>query len=146
MVSWREKGKGRGERKGGRGKGGGGRGKGKGRGKLGKINNINSLLSFLLLPFNSLPPLPIQFIFFEINGLTFTDINLQNSPQETLVARTGENWKIKNITITNPYGGAKNLDCIDVGGSNIVIKHCTLNCGDDNVAMKLDATNVIVEV
>ena len=63
-----------------------------------------------------------------------------------MVARSGKDWKIKNVTITNPFDGASNLDCIDVGGEKIHIKDCTLNCGDDNVAMKLEARDVVVEV
>jgi polygalacturonase len=63
------------------------------------------------------------------------NLTLRNSPKFHLVPADCENVVISNVTILAPERAA-NTDAIDPSGRHILITHCTLDVGDDNVAIK----------
>lgn len=63
------------------------------------------------------------------------NITLQNSPKFHLVPTDCEDLVISNVTILAPEHAA-NTDAIDPSGRHILITHCKLDVGDDNVAIK----------
>ncbi|HVM50634.1 MAG TPA: glycosyl hydrolase family 28 protein, partial [Candidatus Acidoferrum sp.] len=69
-------------------------------------------------------------------NLKVTGITLQNSPKFHLVPEDCENVLIEHITILAPAGAA-NTDAIDPSVCRHVrIRHCFIDVGDDNVAIK----------
>jgi len=66
------------------------------------------------------------------------DVHLENSPMFHLVPRNCNDVTIQNVTITAPSEGktAPNTDGIDPSGKNILITGCTIDTGDDCVAVK----------
>ncbi|HEX9046509.1 MAG TPA: glycoside hydrolase family 28 protein [Verrucomicrobiae bacterium] len=63
------------------------------------------------------------------------NLTLQNSPKFHLVPTECEDVVITNVTILAPEHAA-NTDAIDPSGKRILITHCRLDVGDDNVAIK----------
>jgi polygalacturonase len=63
------------------------------------------------------------------------DITLTNSPSFHLVPRSCTDVVIEHVTIVAP-GDSPNTDAIDPSGWNLLITKCTLDVGDDNVAVK----------
>ena len=89
---------------------------------------------------------PYLVYLYHCTTVTVNQITLQNSAKLTLLPKPCDDVLITNVTINNPYtSSSNNLDCIDPAGNNIHIKDCTLNCGDDNVAVKGPSSNVLVE-
>jgi polygalacturonase len=66
----------------------------------------------------------------EVEGVT-----LQNSPMFHLVPQGCTDVTIRGVTIHSP-GNAPNTDGIDPSGWNFLITHCTIDTGDDNIAIK----------
>jgi len=64
-----------------------------------------------------------------------TGIKLMNSPMFHLVPSRCTNVTIKGVTITAP-SDSPNTDGIDPSGSNYLIDGCTIDTGDDNIALK----------
>lgn len=62
-------------------------------------------------------------------------ITLRNSPMFHLVTRNCTDVTIRGITIKAP-AGAPNTDGIDPSGWNYLITNCTIDTGDDNIAVK----------
>ena len=56
-------------------------------------------------------------------------VTLTNSPMFHLVP-VGQDITIENVTIKAPHD-APNTDAIDPGGRRVVIRHCTIDTGDD---------------
>ena len=63
------------------------------------------------------------------------NITLQNSPKFHFVPSDCEDVVVSNVTILAPEHAA-NTDAIDPSGRRILITKCTLDVGDDNVAIK----------
>ena len=63
------------------------------------------------------------------------DITLRNSPKFHLVPSDCDDVVVSNVTILAPEHAA-NTDAIDPSGHRILITRCTLDVGDDNVAIK----------
>lgn len=63
------------------------------------------------------------------------NITLQNSPKFHLVPSDCDDVVVSNVTILAPEHAA-NTDAIDPSGRRILITKCTLDVGDDNVAIK----------
>ncbi len=63
------------------------------------------------------------------------NITLQNSPKYHFVPADCEDVVVSNVTILAPQYAA-NTDAIDPSGRRILITKCTLDVGDDNVAIK----------
>lgn len=68
-------------------------------------------------------------------NLRVENLTLQNSPKYHLVPRDCEGVLIPNVTILAPEHAA-NTDAIDPSGRHILITKCTIDVGDDNVAIK----------
>jgi polygalacturonase len=63
------------------------------------------------------------------------NVTLQNSPSFHLVPADCEDVVITNVTIQAP-ADSPNTDAIDPSCRNLLITHCRLDVGDDNVAIK----------
>jgi polygalacturonase len=63
------------------------------------------------------------------------NVTLQNSPSFHLVPSDCEDVVITNVTIQAP-ADSPNTDAIDPSCKNLLITHCRLDVGDDNVAIK----------
>ncbi len=63
------------------------------------------------------------------------NLTLQNSPKFHFVPSDCEDLVVSNVTILAPEHAA-NTDAIDPSGRRILITKCTLDVGDDNVAIK----------
>jgi polygalacturonase len=68
-----------------------------------------------------------------------TGVTLCNSPMFHLVPRNCTDVTIKGITIKSP-SNAHNTDGIDPSGWNYLITDCTIDTGDDNIAVKPNRT------
>jgi len=62
-------------------------------------------------------------------------VTLTNSPMFHLVPRTSTDVTIDSVTIKAP-ALSPNTDGIDPSGWNFLITHCTIDTGDDNIALK----------
>jgi polygalacturonase len=69
------------------------------------------------------------------NNVRLENITLQNSPKFHFLPADCEDVVVSNVTILAPEHAA-NTDAIDPSGRRILITHCTLDVGDDNVAIK----------
>ena len=79
-------------------------------------------------------------------------VHLKNSPMFNLVPKNCDDVTIDGITITSPRlakdKDAPNTDGIDPSGHNILITRCTIDTGDDCIAVKpttIDPPNICVE-
>ncbi len=75
---------------------------------------------------------------FHVDGITLT-----NSPAYHLVP-TGTDMLFENIRVVAP-SDAPNSDAIDPSGTRIVIRHCEIDTGDDNVAVHAGTKDVLIE-
>jgi polygalacturonase len=64
-----------------------------------------------------------------------TGVTLCNSPMFHLVPQNCTDVTIEGITIRSP-ANAPNTDGIDPSGWNFIISHCTIDTGDDDIAIK----------
>ncbi len=81
-----------------------------------------------------------------INGvqrLHVDGVTLTNSAMYHLVP-TGSDLLIENIRVVAP-SDAPNTDAIDPAGTRIVIRHCEIDTGDDNVAVHAGSKDVLIE-
>jgi len=78
-----------------------------------------------------------------VERLHVDGITLTNSPMFHLVP-TCQDITIENLRIVAP-SDAPNTDAIDPGGQRIVIRNCEIDTGDDNVALKNGARDVLIE-
>jgi polygalacturonase len=75
-----------------------------------------------------------------IDGITLTD-----SPMFHLALGShSQDLLIENIRVEAP-SDAPNTDAIDPGGERIIIRHCEIDTGDDNVAIQGGSHNVLIE-
>jgi polygalacturonase len=81
-------------------------------------------------------PRPRLIILTRCKNLRVQDITLQNSPSFHLVPTECEDVVITNVTIKAPFN-SPNTDAIDPSMcKNVLITHCHIDVGDDNVAIK----------
>ncbi len=78
-----------------------------------------------------------------VQRLHVDGITLTNSPSFHLVPR-GQDITIENVRIVAP-SDAPNTDAMDPGGSRIIIRHCEIDTGDDNVALQSGSHDVLIE-
>jgi len=85
---------------------------------------------------------------FQVQGgqnLTITNIRLQNSPMYHITLKSTKDVLVHNVTIYSP-ADAPNTDGIDPGdATDITIRNCSVDTGDDNIAIKSNSTNILVE-
>ncbi len=81
-------------------------------------------------------PRPNLIVLERCQNVRLENIRLQNSPKFHFVPTDCEGVVVSNVTITAPPGAA-NTDAIDPSGcKNVLITHCRIDVGDDNVAIK----------
>ena len=83
----------------------------------------------------NLPHRPYLIKFTNCERLEVSGVTLQNSPMFHLVPQGCTDVTIHDITIHAP-GNASNTDGIDPSGWNFYITRCTIDTGDDNIAIK----------
>jgi polygalacturonase len=91
---------------------------------------------------------PKLIILTNVTRLHVTGVTLQNSPMWQLVPTLCQDVLIEDIHVKAPPNGP-NTDAIDPNGcSNVLIRRCDLDIGDDNVAIKAipgPCFNILVE-
>ena len=81
-------------------------------------------------------PRPNLLVFSQCKNLRLTGVKLVNSPKFHFVPSDCENVLVDNVTIVAPVGAA-NTDGIDPSNCrNVAITRCTIDTGDDNIAVK----------
>ena len=78
---------------------------------------------------------PMMVTFTHCSRILVTGVHLTNSPMFHLVPGHCTDVTIKDIVITAPADSV-NTDGIDPSGSNYLIDGCTIDTGDDNIAIK----------
>ena len=83
-------------------------------------------------------PRPNLIVLDHCQNVRLAGVKLVNSPKSHLVLRDCEAVAIKGITVRSPAGAA-NTDGIDpINCRNVTITRCTIDTGDDNIAIKSD--------
>jgi polygalacturonase len=81
-------------------------------------------------------PRPKLVLFTDCANVLVRGVTIKDAPQFHLVPQRCHDVTIENVTITSP-ADSPNTDGIDPSSSqNILIRHCTIDVGDDNVAFK----------
>ena len=80
-------------------------------------------------------PRPNLIVIERTKNLRVENITLQNSPKFHLVPVDCEDVVVTNVTILAPERAA-NTDAIDPSGRRMLITHCKIDVGDDNIAIK----------
>lgn len=74
--------------------------------------------------------------FTDCQRVSVTGVTIQNSPKFHLVPSNCDDVTIEGVTVRCPWN-AQNGDGIDIMQSrNVVIRHCTVDVGDDGICMK----------
>jgi polygalacturonase len=81
------------------------------------------------------PRRPCLIVLSRCARVSVKEITLVNSPGFHLVPAHCTDVAIDGITVTAP-ADSPNTDAIDASGWGLFIKHCTLDVGDDNIALK----------
>jgi polygalacturonase len=99
------------------------------------------------------PHRPWMIMLTNCERVMFQGVTLANSPMLTLVPRLCREVTIDSIHIKSP-ADSPNTDGIDPSGFDILIDHCTIDTGDDNIAIKprpiedlehLSCENILIE-
>jgi polygalacturonase len=81
-------------------------------------------------------PRPNMIVLTRVKNLVVRDVTLQNSPKFHLVPTECDGVTVSNVTILAPED-SPNTDGIDPSMSRrVTITGCTIDCGDDNIAIK----------
>lgn len=86
---------------------------------------------------------PEMLCFFRATRLAIRGVRLVNAPMAHIDIGKAADLTIDGITIDAP-DESPNTDGIDVWGSNIVIKNCSIASGDDNIAISGNTANVSI--
>jgi polygalacturonase len=84
---------------------------------------------------NLMPHRPYLITLTDCTNVAVLDVTLRNSPMFHLAPKNCTDVTIRGITITSPPA-APNTDGIDPSGWNFLITGCTIDTGDDNIAVK----------
>jgi polygalacturonase len=84
---------------------------------------------------DQLPHRPFMVVFTKCRRVLVENVTLQNSPMFHLVPDDCSDVTIRNVRIFAP-DGSPNTDGCDPSGCNIAISGCTIDVGDDNIAVK----------
>ena len=72
------------------------------------------------------------------------DVTIQNSPKMHIVFKGSDNdITIHDININTTDSRANQCDGIDLVGSNCLVQHCTINAGDDNIAVGSSSASAV---
>lgn len=78
-------------------------------------------------------------------NIAILGITLQNAPNVHIgIGKGSSNTTISGITINSP-STSPNTDGIDTWSPNIDINHCTIACGDDNIAMDDQSRHIAIK-
>jgi polygalacturonase len=80
-------------------------------------------------------PRPNLIVIERAKNLRLENLTLQNSPKFHFLPTDCEDVVITNVTILAPEHAA-NTDAMDPSGRRYLITHCTIDVGDDNIAIK----------
>ncbi|HVU36319.1 MAG TPA: glycosyl hydrolase family 28 protein [Opitutaceae bacterium] len=86
---------------------------------------------------------PMLVVLSNVHRLHIDGITLTNSPMFHLLP-SGSDLLIENVRVFAP-SDAPNTDAIDPAGTRIVIRHCEIDTGDDNVAVHSGSKDVLIE-
>jgi polygalacturonase len=86
---------------------------------------------------------PEMIAMFRITRLAIQGVRVQNAPKAHIDIGKGEDVTLDGVTIATP-ADSPNTDGIDVWGTNIVIKNCSIADGDDNIALSGNTSNVVI--
>jgi len=82
------------------------------------------------------PNRPYMIYFTKCVRVLIQNVTLQNPPKMHIVFKNGGgNITIQGITINTTAANAANTDGIDLVGTNCLVQNCTINAGDDNIAI-----------
>jgi len=85
-------------------------------------------------------------IFFNGNckRVLIQNVTIQNPPKMHIVFKGSDNdITIQDMTINTTAFNAANTDGIDLVGTNCLVNHCTINAGDDNIALGSSTASAI---
>ena len=85
-------------------------------------------------------------IFFNGNckRVLIQNVTIQNPPKMHIVFKGSDNdITIQGITINTTAANAQNTDGIDLVGTNCLVQNCTINAGDDNIALGSSTASAI---
>lgn len=86
---------------------------------------------------NTMPHRPFLIVLGKCQRVKVANLTLRDSPMEHLVPRACQDVSITDLKILDhDVKKAKNADGIDPSGKNILIARCTIDSGDDNIAVK----------
>ena len=72
------------------------------------------------------------------------NVTIQNPPKMHIVFKGSDNdITIQGITINTTAANAANTDGIDLVGTNCLVQNCTINAGDDNIALGSSTASAI---
>ena len=91
----------------------------------------------------SLQVRPGMITMFRVTRLAIRGVRIQNAPNVHIDIGKAVDATIDGITIDTP-DNTPNTDGIDIWGTHIVIKNCSIADGDDNIALGRETTNVSV--
>ncbi len=79
------------------------------------------------------------------NPVLVQGVTVQNPPKMHFVFKSSGNANItfQNMTINTTAANAANTDGIDLVGTNCLIQNCTINAGDDNIALGTSTASAI---
>jgi polygalacturonase len=87
---------------------------------------------------------PYMIYFTKCVRVLIQNVTLQNPPKMHIVFKNGGgNITIQGITINTTAGNAANTDGIDLVGTNCLIQNCTINAGDDNIAIGSSSSSAV---
>lgn len=86
---------------------------------------------------------PEMLCFFRATRLAIQGVRLEDAPKAHIDIGRSSDITIDGVTISAP-DESPNTDGIDVWGTSIVIKNCTVASGDDNIAISGNTSNVCV--
>jgi polygalacturonase len=89
---------------------------------------------------DALPHRPFLLVLKNCRRVLVRDILLQNSPMFNLVPQACRDVTIDSVRIQDP-ARSPNTDGIDPSGWNFLITHCTIDVGDDCIALKPSSRN-----
>jgi hypothetical protein len=87
---------------------------------------------------------PYMIYFTKCVRVLIQNVTLQNPPKMHIVFKNGGgNITIQGITINTTAANAANTDGIDLVGTNCLVQNCTINAGDDNIAIGSSSSSAL---
>lgn len=89
---------------------------------------------------------PYLMNFYHVAQLLVTNITLMRAPIMHLKINgsSSQNVTVQNVTINTDSSDSHNTDGIDMAGNNILVRDCSISCGDDNIAITANGSNIVI--